>query len=61
MCVHPQKKLSDEEENDDQTGDSGMGTGSGAAQYGTVEEWKGAIKNPPDSSGRYIKHAVEHF
>ena len=27
-------------EESDQTGDSGMGTGSGTSKYGTVEEWK---------------------
>ena len=47
-----QRKLSDEEkpvmmEENDQTGDSGMGTGSGASKYGSLEEWKQAMKNPP--------------
>ena len=31
----------------DQTGDSGMGSGSGATKYGTIAEWKEAIQNPP--------------
>ena len=52
MCVCLQKKLSEEEikevtEESDQTGDSGMETGSGTTEYGTVEEYKSAIKNPP--------------
>jgi hypothetical protein len=34
-------------EEEDQTGDSGMGTGSGTTSYGTIEEWKGSIQNPP--------------
>ena len=31
----------------DKTGDSGMGSGSGATKYGPIEEWKEAIQNPP--------------
>lgn len=31
----------------DQTGDSGKGTGSGTAKYGSIEEWKKGIQNPP--------------
>ena len=31
----------------DYTGDSGIGTGSGATKYGSVEEWRKAIRNPP--------------
>ena len=34
-------------EENDQTGDSGMGTGSGSANYGTCEVWKNAMNNPP--------------
>ena len=34
-------------EESDQTGDSGMGSGSGATKYGTITEWKEAIQNPP--------------
>jgi hypothetical protein len=37
-------------EEEDQTGDSGMGTGSGTTSYGTIEEWKGSIQNPPPES-----------
>ena len=40
------------EEEGDQTGDSGMGTGSGTTKYGTIEEWKKGIQNPPP--GMYI-------
>ena len=39
------------EEEGDQTGDSGMGTGSGA---GTIEEWKKGIQNPPAGICVYI-------
>ena len=34
---------------EDVTGDSGMGTGSGSAQYGGVEAWRQAMDNPPPS------------
>ena len=37
-------------DDDDQTGDSGLGTGSGAVQYGELEEWKRAIMIPPPST-----------
>ena len=30
-----------------------MGTGSGSAQYGGVEEWRHAMKNPPPVPGEY--------
>ena len=32
---------------DDNTGDSGRGTGSEAGPYSTVEIWRQAMKNPP--------------
>ena len=32
---------------EDVTGDSGMGTGSGSAQYEDVETWRQALDNPP--------------
>ena len=35
------------EAENDQTGDSGMGSGSGSGQYGAVNEWKRAIRHPP--------------
>ena len=35
---------------DDCTGDSGMGTGSGNDQ---VDEWKRAMKKPPPVAGTY--------
>ena len=31
---------------DDQTGDSGMGTGSGSAEY-VLNEWRQAMTHPP--------------
>ena len=31
----------------DHTGDSGKGTGSGTTKYGTIQEWKESIQNPP--------------
>ena len=31
---------------DDQTGDSGMGTGSGSAEY-VLNEWRQAMTRPP--------------
>ena len=34
-------------EDDDRTGDSGMGTGSCSADYDGREQWKQAIKSPP--------------
>lgn len=34
-------------EEQDCTGDSGMGTGSGSGQYGSLEEWKDAMQHPP--------------
>ena len=34
-------------EDDDQTGDSGTGTGSDSAEYGDRNAWKNAIKDPP--------------
>ena len=34
-------------EESDQTGDSGMGSGSGTTKYGSIKEWKEAIQNPP--------------
>ena len=34
-------------EENDWTGDSGMGTGSGSTWYGTRDEWRDALKNPP--------------
>jgi hypothetical protein len=34
-------------EEDDWTGDSGMGTGSDSAQCGGIEEWRRAMKHPP--------------
>ena len=39
-------------EENDWTGDSGMGTGSGSTRYGTRDEWREALKNPPP--GVYI-------
>ena len=45
---------SPEEEEGDQTGDSGIGTGSGTTRYGTVAEWKKAIQNPPPGIYVYI-------
>ena len=41
----------------DCTGDSGIGTGSGVTKYGTREEWKESIQNPPP--GMYILTLVE--
>ena len=37
-------------EEQDCTGDSGMGTGSGSDQYGGLEEWKNAMQDPPPES-----------
>ena len=34
------------DEDDDQTGDSGVGTGSGSSWYGSVDEWTRAMKYP---------------
>ena len=42
-----QVKLDEAEEEGDQTGDSGKGTGSGTTKYGNIEEWKKGIQNPP--------------
>ena len=54
MCCHTssvymrsQMGLETATEESDQTGDSGMGTGSGTTLYGTIEEWKESIQNPP--------------
>ena len=44
VCI---MKVDERADESDQTGDSGMGTGSGATKYGTIEEWKEAIQNPP--------------
>ena len=44
-------KIDDES---DQTGDSGMGSGSGATKYGTIKEWKEAIQNPPPGMYRFL-------
>jgi hypothetical protein len=41
----PQTEAATEE--DDCTGDSGVGTGSGSAKYGDVEDWKRGITKPP--------------
>ena len=30
-----------------ETGQSGIGTGSGSGRYGSVESWREAIKTPP--------------
>ena len=40
----PPKKTATE--GDDQTGDSGMGTGSGSADY-VLNEWRQALTHPP--------------
>ena len=37
----------DLEEEEDGTGDSGRGTGSGTAKYGDIQEWREAMENPP--------------
>ena len=37
-------------EEQDCTGDSGMGTGSDSDQYGGLEEWKNAMQDPPPES-----------
>jgi hypothetical protein len=48
-----QQKLREKEglqvsvEESDQTGDSGIESGSGSVRHGTVAEWKGWIQNPP--------------
>ena len=51
VFMRSQKKLDDLvatcTDDEDQTGDSGMGTGSGTNSDGTIEEWKRAIQNPP--------------
>ena len=53
MCVPMQKRESEEEvkqvavEEGDPAGDSGMESGSGSVQHGTIAEWKEAIRNPP--------------
>ena len=39
-------------EEDDCTGDSGVGTGSGSAKYGDVEDWKRGITKPPPVPGK---------
>ena len=61
VCIPLQKKESEEElkqvamEEGDQTGDSGMESGSGSVQHGTITEWREAIQNPPPrplSSGK---------
>lgn len=39
-------------EEEDWTGDSGMGTGSGTASYEAVFEWRQALKQPPP--GMYL-------
>ena len=49
VCIMKVDGCADE---NDQTGDSGMGSGSGTTKYGTVEQWKEAIQNPPP--GVYI-------
>ena len=41
-------------EENDHTGDSGIGTGSGTAQYGTHDEWRNALKNPPPGKYQYM-------
>ena len=44
----------------DFTGDSGIETGSGTTKYGTIEEWKESIQNPPP--GMYISLVEQtHF
>lgn len=45
-------------EEDDQTGDSGMGTGSGTGQYEALDEWKGALQNPPPGMYAFIQCCV---
>ena len=47
-----------EEEEDDQTGDSGMESGSGATKYGTIEEWKKAIQNPPPDTHEHCYQPI---
>jgi hypothetical protein len=46
----PQTEAATEE--DDCTGDSGVGTGSGSAKYGDVEDWKRGITKPPPVPGK---------
>ena len=46
----PQTEAATEE--DDCTGDSGVGTGSGSAKYGDVEDWKREITKPPPLPGK---------
>jgi hypothetical protein len=60
VCIPLQKKESDEEESKevsveegDQTGDSGMESGSGSVQHGTISQWREAIKNPPPEPRNY--------
>ena len=58
-------KLSDKKtEVDDHTGDSGIGTGSGSAKYGTIDDWKLNTNHPPPGSlNTYVKACiiVTHF
>jgi len=42
---------------EDVTGDSGMGTGSGSAQYEDVKAWRQAMHNPPPG-GLYTLHCA---
>jgi hypothetical protein len=60
VCIPQQKKESDEEESKevaveegDQTGDSGMESGSGSVQHGTISQWREAIKKPPPEPRNY--------
>jgi len=45
------------DEMEDNTGDSGMGTGSETGPYSTVEIWKQAMKNPPP--GMQLVHSAK--
>jgi hypothetical protein len=45
-------------EENDWTGDSGMGTGSGSTRYGTRDEWREALKNPPPEQPEHLYTSI---
>jgi hypothetical protein len=45
-------------EENDWTGDSGMGTGSGSTWYGTRDEWRDALKNPPPEQPEHLYTSI---
>ena len=68
VCIPLQKKESDEEESKevaveegDQTGDSGMESGSGSVQHGTISQWREAIKKPPPGNNSISYQHLKFF